>query len=207
MRYLFIDLDNTIYSPEDIHFNHIKPFADFVYLLIENDLNVDRNDFYKNFISFSLGELFAHYKIDIESFKNQFPKNRFFKDELKISPFSGYKELKNLSFPMFLVTTGLKEFQEQKISSLGIKNDFLKIVIDDPVFNPIGKKKAFQNLLNEFNLNKKDVWVIGDNPHSEILAGKELGLNTVLLDKKGKQISQVTTLQSLSEAAKFIKNT
>lgn len=105
---------------------------------------------------------------------------------LNIKPFSDYDEVRKLPTRKFLVTTGLSELQMAKISALGIESDFEAIYIDDPRLTPRNtKSKIFKKLLLETKKSPKDIWIIGDNPASEIRAGKELGMRTVQRKTEG----------------------
>ena len=79
-----------------------------------------------------------------------------------------------------LVTTGLSELQNAKIDALGIRDDFTRIIIDDPRIEPRNTKyKIFQEILKSTNKSADQIWVIGDNPKSEIAAAYNLGMNTI----------------------------
>jgi putative hydrolase of the HAD superfamily len=65
---------------------------------------------------------------------------------------------------------------------LGIKNDFEAIVVVDPAISVLTKKDVFKNILLQYQLQEKEVLVVGDDLHSEIKAAQELGIDTVLYD-------------------------
>ena len=99
---------------------------------------------------------------------------------LSIQPFADYQVLSKISRRKILVTTGLKELQSGKIEALGIGSDFESIHIDDPRAEPRKYKlDIFQHVLKVNNITPQEVWVIGDNPNSELKAGKQLGMNTI----------------------------
>ena len=99
---------------------------------------------------------------------------------LDIQPYDDYAILKSLSIDQVLVTTGLRELQWAKINALGIAKDFIQIKIDDPRDDPrIRKIGIFRQILMEARLQPSDIWVIGDNPESELKAAKALGMKTI----------------------------
>lgn len=74
-----------------------------------------------------------------------------------------------------LVTAGsqIEKYQNQKIDKLGIRHFFHEVHISG------NKTPVFQGILNSLGLLGSEVLVIGDNPHSELAAGRELGMITV----------------------------
>lgn len=97
---------------------------------------------------------------------------------LNIKVYDDYRVLRQLTCVKYLVTTGITNLQKAKIDALRIAPDFQEIFIDDPFDkNRKFKKGIFQQIIT--GIDPKQVWVIGDNPNSELKAGKELGLNTV----------------------------
>lgn len=80
-----------------------------------------------------------------------------------------------------LVTSGYRLWQERKIEQLGIADSFDEVIIDviDDARLRKGKRVIFQELMARHGWRPKEVLVVGDNPHSELKAGKELGMITV----------------------------
>lgn len=80
-----------------------------------------------------------------------------------------------------LVTSGYQLWQEAKIRKTRVARLFDRVIID-AVDNPNtrkGKMRIFQELMDEHAWLPGEVMVVGDNPHSELRAGKELGMITV----------------------------
>lgn len=80
-----------------------------------------------------------------------------------------------------LVTSGYQKFQDTKIEKLGITHLFDEIIIDavDYPAKRKGKKKIFEELLIKNGWEAKEVFVVGDNPVSELGAAKALGIPTI----------------------------
>jgi len=86
---------------------------------------------------------------------------------LNIKAFEDYKVIKTFRKKKVLVTTGLRPLQLAKIKALGIENDFEEI--DDPRLIPRTHKiDIFAQILLNSGKKVEDIWVIGDNPESEI---------------------------------------
>lgn len=102
-----------------------------------------------------------------------------YKDE--INTFEDYPEIKNIPGERFLVTTGFRTMQLSKIRQMGIGNDFKEVHVVNPV--ETSKKEVFADILKRYNYQPDEVFVVGDDPESEIAAAKALGIPTVLYDK------------------------
>ncbi len=94
--------------------------------------------------------------------------------------------LSDLAVPLFLVTSGFRRLQESKIKALGIAARFERICID-AIDEPGRKGKAglFQEILEGRGLRADQALVVGDNPDSEIQAGRRLGMRTVQILRPG----------------------
>lgn len=106
------------------------------------------------------------------------------KGEMQVFP--DYPALRDYPADRYLVTTGYTRLQESKVRQLGIAGDFISIHIVDPGQTADTKKTIFAAILKEHGYRPERVLVVGDDPDSELLAGRELGLVTVLYDPGGK---------------------
>lgn len=99
-----------------------------------------------------------------------------------IATFVDYPVTRKYGCKKYLVTTGFPKLQNSKIEMLGIRNDFEGIFIVDPVHSTRTKKDVFQHIISSNRFRVEDVLVVGDDLNSEIKAGQELGIETVLYD-------------------------
>ncbi|MEI7551637.1 MAG: HAD family hydrolase [Verrucomicrobiota bacterium] len=110
-----------------------------------------------------------------------------------LQPMRGYGDLSALAeIPamLFLVTSGFRRLQESKIKALKIAPLFTEIHIDAiDEAQPKGKLLAFEAILRKHQLSPAEVWVVGDNPDSEIAAGNQLGMTTIQILRPGVQAS------------------
>jgi FMN phosphatase YigB (HAD superfamily) len=89
-------------------------------------------------------------------------------------------ELAQLPAKLFLVTSGFRRLQASKVKALGIAQLFTAVHIDAiDGGEAIGKFPIFEQILREHRFRLDEVWVVGDNPESEIAAGNRLGLVTI----------------------------
>ncbi len=89
--------------------------------------------------------------------------------------------IKELLVHRVLVTSGYHKWQAGKIEKLGIAPLFHEVIIDaiDDRSARKGKKEIFRDIMVRHNLVPSEICVVGDNPLSELRAGKELGMLTV----------------------------
>ncbi|HEY9110230.1 MAG TPA: HAD family hydrolase [Rhodanobacteraceae bacterium] len=106
-----------------------------------------------------------------------------------VAPMHGYPDLhalRELRAQRFLVTTGFPKLQQSKITALGIRSCFAAIYVDSIVEQPRrGKQAIFADIIRQYGLVARQVWVVGDNGESEIAAGNQLGMITVQILRPG----------------------
>ncbi len=181
IKSLILDLDDTIFTPRSIDSKVVKPFFDALRrtnnVLTEENLELAIEEIHRK--PFNLvADHFGFSKPMITESLNVFNKIEL---NMVITPYDDYTYLKDLSLEKFLVTTGIRKFQLAKIESLHITNDFKEIFIDDPMERLGGKKSIFMSILKKYEYAPKELLVIGDSIESEIKAGKELGMHTLMI--------------------------
>jgi putative hydrolase of the HAD superfamily len=212
---LIIDLDDTIYATQSISADVVAPALS----VIKKGLSIhgyeSRNQKTKHGVHHIIQELWEH-PFDVVARKYQFPQtlvDQFYAKinsmqfEFDILPYPDYTHLKAIEHTKVLVTTGFKQLQLAKIKSLGIASDFEAFHIDDPSDTKRkGKQQIFSEIIARSAIPKNRVWVIGDNPQSEILAGYNLGLTTVQVIKNNQTPSDLSThiISSYQELPKLI---
>lgn len=114
-------------------------------------------------------------------------------------PMHGYGDLHLLSelpAALFLVTAGFRRLQQSKINALNFTRYFSAVyidAIDDQ--ERFGKLGIFEKILRQYGLDPAEVLVIGDNPDSELAAGKQLGIRTVQILRPGVLASELASFQ------------
>ena len=109
--------------------------------------------------------------------------------EETMQPFEDYEEIRKITLPKYLVTTGFPKLQHSKVEQLGIESDFEGIFIVDLNIPGASKKAVFQRIMQGNNFTPADLIVVGDDINSEIKAGQELGIDAVLYDPASAQAS------------------
>lgn len=176
---LILDLDDTIFETNSMDMSVFDPAQKVIEEYTIKSFGQRDSDNIINKIK--------QLPFDIVANKYNFPteiRNRFYyiiqntRYDLNISVFPDYSFLQEINCAKYLVTTGMINLQKAKIKALSIDADFQKIYIDNPFDKKRKFKKGiFQEIMQE--TASEEVWVIGDNPEAELLAGKELGLKTI----------------------------
>lgn len=188
---IIFDLDNTIYSVSSIG----EQLFNGLYSLIKAD---------------------GRYKGDFDAVKEALQKQPFhavakeyhFHPDLtekavgllsdlsydgKIEPFDDYSEYrlqKHNGLLKFLVTTGFSKLQWSKIKHMKLESDFDASFVVDPALSDRTKKDVFADIMEKYQLRPEEVLVIGDDVDSEIKAGRELGMDTLLYDHGGQKTAE-----------------
>lgn len=177
--YIF-DLDNTLYS--------VPEYADRMFKQL-----------------FSIIEESGNYKGNLQEIKDQLMRvpmqkvaEKFsFGEELKqklvehlrqltynepITPFKDYELIRQLPGDRFIVTMGFEKFQRSKIKAMKIEQDYKEIFVVDPDTTDKIKRDLLEDIISKYGYATSNVFIIGDDPDSEVLAAQELGAHPILFD-------------------------
>lgn len=180
---IVFDMDNTIYPVASIG---NKLFSD-VYKLIEQDGRYTGSlDEIKKATQKKPFQVVAkefHFNGDLTSKALGLMSDMEYNDT--IVPFDDYLLTKDIDRLKFLVTTGFTKLQWSKIERLGLQKDFEGCYVVDPAVSQQTKKDVFMEIMAEYRLKPEEVLVVGDDIQSEIKAGRELGMETVVYDYAG----------------------
>tara|TARA_B110000977_G_C10955583_1_gene446435 strand:- start:442 stop:1077 length:636 start_codon:yes stop_codon:yes gene_type:complete len=202
---IIYDLDHTLFDSKTLDrvifqpaFDTLKEFE----LITEYSFVKLKDDFF----SISLNTF-------IEKHLNEKSKKRFIQSLrdinslTKLETYSDGHIVEQLDTINYLVTSGLKEFQNKKIDALGIRGWFTEIYIDDPIDSKWKDKEEIMRLiLNKHNYDISDLLVVGDNPESEIKAGNNIGIETIQILREGIKPSETATysIKKLDELNKYV---
>lgn len=190
---LIYDLDHTLFDPNTLDraifqpafevFNKVVPISGISVTELESD-----------FFSISLNA-FIDKHLPEES-KQEFIQNLGNITLPKLETYEDGYLVPQLGTVNYLVTSGLREFQYQKIEALEIKDWFNQIYVDDPI-DPIweDKEEIMRLIMHQGNYQPSELLVVGDNPQSEIKAGNTIGIETVQVLRPGIQPSEIATYQ------------
>lgn len=180
---IFFDLDNTIYDVRSV----ADEMLSSLYALIEKngeyegDFEEIKDDITRKplqtiakengFSERLLNECIDHLK-DLE-----------YLGEMR--PFEDFETVKELETAKFLVTSGFTKMQMSKVRAMKLDNLFKEIIVADFLSSDKSKKDIFSEIIGKYNYRPSEILVVGDDLHSEIQAAKDLGVDYVLLDKRG----------------------
>jgi len=206
IKALILDLDDTIFPTSSIDSKVVKPFFDtlekFNDVLTEEELNKAKQEIHKK----PFATVASDYKFSERMITESLDILNNLEYKLSIKTYDDYAYIKALSYEKFLVTTGNRKFQLAKIESLQIADDFKEIFIDDPIERPGGKLIIFRSILEKYSYLPDEILVIGDNPESEISAGKELGTYVLMINRnKRDTLLNKEVIQSFTEVNERIK--
>jgi len=177
---IIFDLDNTIYAVESIG----ESLFSSLFQLIEREGNYQGDmEAIKKAIQrkpFQVVSKEFHFSEKLTENCLRLLSNLEYNDIIK--PFDDYALIKKIDCLKFLVTTGFEKLQKSKIRQLNLENDFTEYFIIDPSVSSLTKKDIFKNIKQQYNLSSREMLVIGDDIDSEIQAGKELGIDTIVYD-------------------------
>ncbi|WP_163324244.1 HAD family hydrolase [Draconibacterium mangrovi] len=201
---LIFDLDNTIYPVSSI----AEKLFEKLYAVIEKSgeykgdfeavkLEIQRTPFQKVAGAFSFSEQLLKDCMEVHI-------NLTYDDPMQYFP--DYELVRELLQTKFLVTSGFSKLQNSKIDNLGIRNDFKEIVILDLQQSNETKKDIFISLLEKYRFPKEEVLIVGDDINSEIQAGKDLGIDTVIYDRLEKytDLNFANKIDNFAQIAKFL---
>ncbi|MFK7758027.1 MAG: HAD family hydrolase [Flavobacteriales bacterium] len=189
---LIFDLDDTLFETKSIGKKSVKPIFDkFEALLIERYGTEMTEKIIPELWKFPFDFVGQKYKFDNKLNSEFASLVNNFKYQLSIKTFEDFEVVNNLQQEKILVTTGFFKLQSAKIRDLGIAKEFGEIYIDN-ILDPkrIHKKGIFKNIMLEKNIDPNLIYIIGDNPDSELKAGFELGATTIQVAKFGQKKSQ-----------------
>ena len=191
---LILDLDDTIFDTSSINANLFDPA---IALIKAHYAQNESDSIIADLWLLPVDVVFTKYDVPaslISAFYTQIAQIDY--RQLAIKTFADYPEIRKFSINKILVTTGLEELQRAKIRALGIESDFDAIYIDDPRNDPRKfKTDIFRQILLDTQKSPDQIWVIGDNPESEIKSGKKLGMRTIQRKAKNKHLSEYADYQ------------
>jgi len=91
-------------------------------------------------------------------------------------------------FRLAVLTNSFKEFSDLKLKQTGIAHYFEEIFNSDQVGYAKPNPKIFVHALKEMRLKTNNVIYVGDISEMDVPGAKELGIATVIVNRKGKTI-------------------
>lgn len=187
IRAIIFDLDKCLAPPEEIGHAFFEPPIDAIRRANSGTLSAEAlESAIRDFWHLSYDDIATRHGFSPAMFEAGWQAYRSLRMP---GPLCGYGDLDVLvefRVPLFLVTTGFRDFQESKVDALGIRERFVEVVVDAiDEDGRLGKQRIFGELLARHSWEPETVLVVGDNPESEIAAGNRLGMPTVQMLRPG----------------------
>jgi putative hydrolase of the HAD superfamily len=204
---LILDMDNTVFPSNSISDELFEP----IYQLLEkhkDKVGEENIQEIRQLMSKKAWQKIAEeYEFNEELTKEGADILRETTYNKPIALFDDYSYVKEIAINKHLVTMGFTKMQWSKIKMLNLESDYKEIVVNDPEKTEGTKKEIFQSIIDKYSLNPQEVLVIGDDPDSEIKAGNDLQMPTVLYDRMNEYDNSQAThrIHNFSELAAIIQ--
>lgn len=223
IKLVIFDLDDTLISEAE----YVKSGYNVVSKHIEDKFNINSNEAFnklwflfekreKNTFNKLLDEYMVSYtKEDITEivniYRNHMPNISFFDDVIPV-----LEELKKRNIHTGIISDGYLVTQKNKLEVLNEYNKFDYIILTDELGKEYWKPnpKAFQMMLDRFNLNPEEVIYVGDNPKKDFYIKKIMPVKTVKIERENalyinenymEEIKEDIVIKNLFELLKYIK--
>jgi len=193
IRALILDLDNTIYPVSSVADELFKPFYDFLDQHAQEIGEDNMPEIKKLLMKKAWQKIADQYQFSKQLLDEGSGILRELTCDFLMQTFDDYTYVKELNADKFLVTMGFTKMQESKVRMLNLENDFKEVFINDPEKTEDTKKEVFESILKKYGYKPEEVLIIGDDPDSEIKAGQDLGMPTVLYDVNNEYASAKAT--------------
>jgi putative hydrolase of the HAD superfamily len=196
IKLVLFDLDDTLYQEKQFVMSAFKSISkylskkynikyDKIFKILKDDFNKGLRKKNFNVLIKKLQLIDEDVDYLVRIYRNHKPEISLYNDAEYI-----LNKLKK-TIKLGLVTDGYIATQQNKISSLKIKNYFDVIIINSPKDN-IDKKnpKIFNKIIKKLKVNPKDTVYVGDNPLKDFIASKKIGIHTVRIKRKSGEYSK-----------------
>ena len=88
-----------------------------------------------------------------------------------------------------------------------IEQDYKEVLVVDPDTSDEIKRDLFEEIISKYRHATSDVFIIGDDPDSEVLAAQELGAHPILFDVDDRHEARqgVTKVNGFKELLAILK--
>lgn len=187
IRAIIFDLDKCLAPPEEIGRAFFEPALEAIRRANDGSLSDEAlESAIRDFWRLAYDDIATRHGFSPQMFEAGWQAYRSLRMP---GPLRGYGDLDVLAefrVPLFIVTTGFRDFQESKVDALGIREHFVEVIVDAiDDGERLGKRLIFSELRARHEWQPESVLVVGDNPESEIAAGNLLGMPTVQILRPG----------------------
>lgn len=208
IKLIIFDLDDTLISEAE----YVKSGYTFVSKYIENKFNINSNEVFKKLWTFfenkeknTFNKLLNEFKIIytkediielVKLYRNHMPSINFFDD---VIPF--LNKLKQKNIKTGIISDGYKETQKKKLEVLDAYSKFDHIILTDELGKEFWKPnpKAFELVLDKFNIKPEEAIYIGDNPQKDFYIKKYMPIKTIKIERSNSIYLKHEYLENIKE--------
>lgn len=190
IKTVIFDLDGVFYDEKDFAMSGFKAVAE--YLASKHCLNssevfeILKRDFDQGLRSKNFDVLLSKMKLKnekisklVEIYRGHNPQIFLHQDaEMILTKLKG-------AYKLAIITDGLKETQEKKISALGLKRYLDVITINERKNLQKPNVRSFKATLKKLQMNPSEAVYVGDNPSKDFIGCRKIGVHTVRI-RRGK---------------------
>lgn len=119
-----------------------------------------------------------------------------------LKPFPGVEttliKLKEMGHSLYVASKGIKVKQWDKLIRMNLHWFFEDIFVSEEK-----NEEFYRRILEELNIKKEEAVMIGDNPRTDILPAKKVGIKTVRVKIEGKHIFEMPEVKGDWEITSF----
>lgn len=194
IKAVVFDLDDTLISEKDYIESGYRQIAK----LIKERFAFEENKVFDDLMSlFNISplnvfnRLFELYKFEytediihdlVKEYRAHFPKIQFYDDVIPC-----LLELKRSGIKVGIITDGYAIAQHQKLNAVQASKYFDEVIITDELGREFWKPhpKAFEIMIEKFDISFEELIYIGDNPEKDFYISKTYPINTVRILRDG----------------------
>lgn len=207
------DLDDTLYPERDFVENGHRAAAEKVWKELKVEIESDLRELFR---SGRRGDLFSlalrqkgftpgenYIKTLVAAYRgNQFPLRPFL--DTSILP-----ALREAGVKLGLLSDGWQDVQRRKLANLGMEHLFDAVVFSDALggrefWKP--STKPFEAILSQLGVAPTDAIYVGDNPLKDFLGARRAGMKTVMIARKGGELSDASAPDAEHQADATIES-
>jgi len=201
IKAIIFDMDGTLYNEKEYVISGFRAVAEYLSVKYKMSFNkifeILKSDFDNGLRKKNFDVLVEKLHLNAEKINNLVDIYRKHKPSISLYPDTKtiLNKLKKEDLKLGLITDGWKESQENKISSLNLRDYFDLIIITDAYGKEYWKpsEKPFKLVLSKFGLKPNGTVYIGDNPSKDFVAAKKLGIWTVRIKRGSGEYDYVET--------------
>jgi len=187
IKAVIFDMDGTLYNEREYVMSGFRAVAEYLSVKYKMRFNkifeILKSDFDNGLRKRNFNVLVEKLHLNDEKIGNLVDIYRKHKPSISLYPDAEMilNEFKKEDFKLGLITDGYKESQENKISSLNLRDYFDLIIITDDYGKEYWKpsEKSFKLALSKFGMKPNETTYIGDNPLKDFVTAKKLGIYTI----------------------------